>query len=190
MKCAKFHQKCDLGTRSAIFGTPPLPPSQKNAWNESFKWSKHILHRPHIFLHKCTFRLNFSPHLNRGKNCINFASMATFSTSDTCHMWRISDFSTSVMWRHRKFLHMWRNFQFPYNYNTWKAEISPHDNFFSTNIIRDKYQVCSISDGIYSFIGHAKFQYKQENNFQYQFSNKIYSSNNQFCINRHKTDTS
>ena len=74
--------------------------------------------------------------------------MATFSTSHTCHMWRISDFSTSVMWRHLKFLHMWRNFQFPYNFDTWKAEISPHDNFFSTNIIRnirDKYQVCGLA---------------------------------------------
>ena len=41
---------------------------------------------------------------------------------------------------------MWRNFQFPHNCPTWKAEISPHDNFFSTNNttdISDKYQVCS-----------------------------------------------
>ena len=86
--------------------------------------------------------VNFSPH----ENCTNFAYMATFSASHTCHMWRISDFSTSVMWRHLKFLHMWRNFQFPHNCHTWKAEISPHDNFFSTNIIRDirdKYQVCT-----------------------------------------------
>ena len=66
--------------------------------------------------------------INFGKKCINFAYMATFSTSHTCHMWRISDFSTSVMWRHLKFVHMWRNFQFPPNYHTWKAEISPHDN--------------------------------------------------------------
>ena len=41
--------------------------------------------------------------------------MATFSTSHVCHNWRISHFSTSVMWRHLKFLHIWRNFQFPYN---------------------------------------------------------------------------
>ena len=71
--------------------------------------------------------------------------MATFSTSHTCHMWRISDFSTSVMWRHLKFLHMWRNFQFPHNCDAWKAKIFPHDNFFSTNIIRDirdKYEIC------------------------------------------------
>ena len=36
------------------------------------------------------------PHM---KNCINFAHMATFSTSHTCHMWKISDYSysTSVM---------------------------------------------------------------------------------------------
>ena len=72
--------------------------------------------------------------------------MATFSTSHTCHMWRISDFSTSVIWTHLKFLHMWKNFQFPHNIHTWKADISPHDNFFSTNIIRDirdKHQVCA-----------------------------------------------
>ena len=40
------------------------------------------------------------------ENSINFAYMATFSTSHTCQMWRISDFSTSVMGRHLKFLHM------------------------------------------------------------------------------------
>ena len=42
------------------------------------------------------------------------------------------------------FIHMWRNFHFPRNCHTWKAEISPHDNFFSTNIIcdiRDKYEL-------------------------------------------------
>ena len=53
------------------------------------------------------------------------------------HMRRISDFSTSVMWRPLKFLHMWRNLQFPHNCHTRKAEISPHDDFFSTNMIRD-----------------------------------------------------
>ena len=45
---------------------------------------------------------------------------------------------------HLKFFHMWRNFQFPHNCHTWKAEISPQDNFFSTNNIidiSDKYQV-------------------------------------------------
>ena len=34
--------------------------------------------------------------------------------------------------------------EIPHNCHTWKAEISPHDNYFSTNIIRDirdKYQV-------------------------------------------------
>ena len=41
---------------------------------------------------------------------INFAYMATFSTSHTCHVRRISDFSISVMWRHLKFLHMWKKF--------------------------------------------------------------------------------
>ena len=34
-------------------------------------------------------------------------------------------------------IHMWRNFHFPHNCHTWKAEISPHDNFFPMNIIRD-----------------------------------------------------
>ena len=90
-----------------------------------------------IFFHKCTFGFNFSPH----ENCINFAYRATFSTSHTCHMWKISDFSTSVIRRHLRF-HMWRNFQFPHSCHTF--EISPRDNCFSTNIIRDireKYQV-------------------------------------------------
>ena len=76
---------------------------------------------------------------------MNFAYMATFSISHTCHMWRISDFPTSVIWRHLKFLHMWRNFQFLHNCHTWKANFSPHDNFFSTNIICDicdKYKLC------------------------------------------------
>ena len=70
--------------------------------------------------------------------------MAKFSTSHTCYMWKILDFSTYVMLAHLKFLYRWRNFQFPYNCHTWKAEISPHDNFFSTNNISDisdKYQV-------------------------------------------------
>ena len=71
--------------------------------------------------------------------------MATFSTSHTCHMWRISDFSTYFMWRHLKFLHMWRNFQFPHNCDSWKAEMSQHEIFISTNDISDisdRYQVC------------------------------------------------
>ena len=70
--------------------------------------------------------------------------MATFSTSHTCHMWRILDFSTSFMWRHLKFLHVWRNFQFSHNCHKWKDEIFPQDIFFSTNNISDisdKYQV-------------------------------------------------
>ena len=36
-----------------------------------------------------------------------------------------------------KFLQMWRNFQFPHNCHTWKAEISLRDIFCYTNIIRD-----------------------------------------------------
>ena len=40
---------------------------------------------------------------------------------------------------------LWRNLQYPHNCHTWKAEISPQGNFFSTNIIRDirdKYELC------------------------------------------------
>ena len=83
-----------------------------------------------LFLHKRTFGLNISPH----ENYINFAYMATFSKSHTCHNWRISDFSTSVMWRHLKFLHMWRNFKFPHNCHTWKAKFL-HMTTFSPLII-------------------------------------------------------
>ena len=56
--------------------------------------------------------------------------MATFSTSYTCQMWRISDSSTSAMWRHLKFLQMWRNFRNLHIYYMEKSEISPHDRFF------------------------------------------------------------
>ena len=48
------------------------------------------------------------------------------------------------LWRLLKFLHMWRNFQFPHNCRTKNAEISSHDSSFSTNNISDfsdKYQV-------------------------------------------------
>ena len=64
------------------------------------------------------------------ENRINFAYMATFSTSNTCQMWRISDFSTYVMGRHLKFLHMWRNFRNLLICYVEKLEISPHDIFF------------------------------------------------------------
>ena len=43
---------------------------------------------------------------------------------------------------------MWRNFQFPHNCHTWKAEISPRAIFYSTNNISDisdKYQVCFVT---------------------------------------------
>ena len=56
---------------------------------------------------------------------------------------------------------MWRNFQFPHNCHTWKAEISPHDNFFSTNIIRDirdKYQVCFAA---LVFVRHCPWSFKK-----------------------------
>ena len=59
---------------------------------------------------------------------------------------------------------MWRNFQFPHNCHTLKAEISPHDNFFSTNNISDisdKYQVCkeshnNIQYGMITYICNCK----------------------------------
>ena len=56
--------------------------------------------------------------------------MATFSTSNTCQMWRISDFSTYVMGKHLKFIHMWRNFRNLHICYVEKLEISPHDIFF------------------------------------------------------------
>ena len=37
---------------------------------------------------------------------------------------------------------MWRNFQFSHNCHTWKAEISPYDDFLSNYNISDKYQAC------------------------------------------------
>ena len=46
-------------------------------------------------------------------------------------MKEISDFSTSVMWRNVKLIHMWRNFRFLHICHVQKFEISPHDRFFS-----------------------------------------------------------
>ena len=44
---------------------------------------------------------------------------------------------------------MWRNFQFPHNCHTWKAEIFPHDNLFSTNSISDICdKVCESRSGL------------------------------------------
>ena len=56
--------------------------------------------------------------------CVCAAKKICECRPDICHFspqmcfWaqffsRISDFSTSVTWRHLKFLHMWRNFNFP-----------------------------------------------------------------------------
>ena len=45
-------------------------------------------------------------------------------------MKEISDFSTSVMWRNVKLIHMWRNFRFLHICHVHKFEISPHDRFF------------------------------------------------------------
>ena len=47
--------------------------------------------------------------------------------------WYLSFFSTNVLLG-SIFLQNF-NFQFPHNCHTWKAEICPHDNFFSTNIL-------------------------------------------------------
>ena len=65
-----------------------------------------------------------------------------------CQMWRVSDFSTSVMWRNLTFLtwQMWRIFRFFHICYVWESNISPHDKFFSTYLICeicDKYEVCT-----------------------------------------------
>ena len=61
-------------------------------------------------------------------------------------MWKVSDFSTSVMWRNLTFLtwQMWRIFRFFHICYVWESNISPHDKFFSTYLICeicDKYEV-------------------------------------------------
>ena len=61
------------------------------------------------------------------QNSTNFPYVATFLSSNTCQMWRISDFSTSVMWKF--FFQLWRIFLFPHNCFTWKAENPPLGNF-------------------------------------------------------------
>ena len=63
-------------------------------------------------------------------------------------MKEILDFSTSVMWRNLKLIHMWTNFSFLHMFHVQNFEISPHDRFFSTDMIRDirdKYDVYSQS---------------------------------------------
>ena len=75
-----------------------------------------------------------------GKKC---KSVRVKGRPHICHFFP-QFLSTSVMWKFLIFLHMWRNFQFPHNRHTWKAEISSHDNLFSTNNISDisdKYEV-------------------------------------------------
>ena len=112
-----------------------------------------------IFSPQMYFWAQFFPtlkHVICGKKCVNFAYMATFSTSHTCHKWRISDFSTSVTWRHLKFLHMCRNFQFPHNCHLRKAEVSPHDNISN---ISDKYQVWQQSGNIKKLIISIRIQF-------------------------------
>ena len=69
-----------------------------------------------------------------------------FSTLHICQMWKVSDFSTSVMWRNLTFLtwQMWRIFRFFHICYVWESNISPHDKFFSTYLICelcDKYEV-------------------------------------------------
>ena len=59
----------------------------------------------------------------------------------------ISDFSTSVMWRNLKLIHMWMNFRLLHICHVQKFEISPHDRFFLHGPgpwACDKYEVCWI----------------------------------------------
>ena len=78
------------------------------------------------------------------QNSITCTYVKIFSTSYTCQMWRnirflhighvekfqitqhvetFLDFSTSVMWRSLKLLHMWRNFWFVHICHVYKSEI-------------------------------------------------------------------
>ena len=55
------------------------------------------------------------------ENIINFACMATFSTSHTYQMFRISDFSTSVMGRHLKFfISLQSSYTESWKFSTWQ----------------------------------------------------------------------
>ena len=75
-------------------------------------------------------------------------------------MEKFLDFSTSVMWRSLKLLHMWRNFRFLHTCHAYKFEISPHDNFFLHGYIRgirDKYQVCMLHTSYLSHISHIRY---------------------------------
>ena len=55
------------------------------------------------------------------ENIINFACMATFFTSHTYQMFRISDFSTSVMGRHLKFfISLQSSYTESWKFSTWQ----------------------------------------------------------------------
>ena len=45
-------------------------------------------------------------------------------------MKEILDFSTSVMWRNLKLIHVWTNFSFLHMFHVQNFEIFPHDRFF------------------------------------------------------------
>ena len=60
-------------------------------------------------------------------------------------MKEILDFSTSVMWRNLKLIHMWTNFSFLQMFHVQNFEISPHDRFFLHGpglSACDKYELC------------------------------------------------
>ena len=62
-------------------------------------------------------------------------------------MKEISDFSTSVMWRNLKLIHVWTNFSFLHMFHVQNFEISPNDRFFLHGPgpwACDKYEVCTL----------------------------------------------
>ena len=50
-------------------------------------------------------------------------------------MWKISDFSTSVMWRNVKLIHMWRNFRFLLICHVQNLKFLHMTDFFSTDTV-------------------------------------------------------
>ena len=81
-------------------------------------------------------------------------------------MKEILDFSTSVMWRNLKLIHMWTNFSFLHMFHVQNFEISPHDRFFLHGpgpSARDKMWQLNLPTNIYKSSNNKRYQQKTTN---------------------------
>ena len=81
-------------------------------------------------------------------------------------MKEILDFSTSVMWRNLKLIHMWTNFSFLHMFHVQNFEISPHDRFFLHGpgpLAHDKMLQLNLPTNIYKSSNNKSYQQKTTN---------------------------